>query len=86
MKYDRTNDDSIDVLVHAFYEKVRLDAQLAPMFNEAIGKDWDAHISTMRFLEHRNARFHKVSGRHTCCASALGRPTPRAVRAVAGTL
>ena len=47
MKYDRTRDDSIEVLVHAFYEKVRLDAQLAPIFNEAIGKDWDAHISTM---------------------------------------
>lgn len=47
MKFDRTTDDFIAFLVHAFYEKVRLDAQLAPIFNEAIGKNWDAHISTM---------------------------------------
>jgi hemoglobin len=47
MKFDRTTDESIRCLVHAFYEKVRRDPQLAPIFNGALGDNWDAHISTM---------------------------------------
>jgi len=31
-------------VVVSFYEKVRSDALLAPIFSEAIGDDWDSHI------------------------------------------
>ena len=31
-------------VIDAFYEKVRRDAALGPVFNEAIGAHWDAHI------------------------------------------
>lgn len=47
MKRDRMSDESIRVLVHAFYEKVRRDPQLAPIFTAAIGDRWDAHIARM---------------------------------------
>jgi len=34
-------------LVHAFYAKVRADAVLGPIFERAIGEDWDAHLAKM---------------------------------------
>jgi len=34
-------------LVDAFYAKVRADAMLAPIFNEAIGEHWPEHLGKM---------------------------------------
>lgn len=40
------NEEMIRKLVHAFYDKVRADATLGPVFKAAI-KDWDPHLATM---------------------------------------
>lgn len=45
--FDRVTDESINVLIHAFYAKVRHDPQLGPIFNQSIGNNWDAHMSKM---------------------------------------
>ncbi len=46
---DRISDDSIARLVHGFYAKVRADAQLAPIFANAIADDqWEPHLAKMR--------------------------------------
>lgn len=34
-------------LVHAFYARVREDAVLGPVFDRAIGDDWDAHLAKL---------------------------------------
>jgi hemoglobin len=34
-------------VIGAFYAKVRVDAVLGPVFEQAIGDDWDAHIETI---------------------------------------
>ena len=47
MTFDRATDQSIALLVRAFYAKVRTDERLAPIFHDALGDDWDAHIATM---------------------------------------
>ncbi|MGH7073721.1 MAG: group III truncated hemoglobin [Stellaceae bacterium] len=47
MKFDDVTDESIEVLVHAFYGKVRHDPQLAPIFTKALGDRWKAHIARM---------------------------------------
>ncbi len=47
MKFDRATDESIQALLRAFYEKLRSDARLAPVFADALGNDWAAHIATM---------------------------------------
>lgn len=39
---------AISSLVDRFYAKVRADAELGPIFEHAIGDDWDAHLATMR--------------------------------------
>jgi hemoglobin len=40
-------EDSIARLVDRFYAKVRADAELEPIFDRAVGDDWDAHLATM---------------------------------------
>lgn len=40
-------EDLIHELVHTFYAKVRADAQLGPIFDKAIGNDWDPHLEKM---------------------------------------
>lgn len=47
MKRAHMSDESIRILVHAFYEKLRRDPQLAPIFTAAIGDRRDAHIARM---------------------------------------
>lgn len=47
MTFDRISDEAIVVLVRAFYDKVRRDPQLEPVFAAMIGGRWDAHISRM---------------------------------------
>jgi hemoglobin len=40
-------EEMIRQLVHAFYDKVRADAELGPIFARVIGEDWDAHLAKM---------------------------------------
>jgi hemoglobin len=37
----------IRTLVHAFYGRVRDDAEIGPIFDRVIGNDWDGHLSKM---------------------------------------
>ncbi|MBN9589037.1 MAG: hypothetical protein BGN85_05490 [Alphaproteobacteria bacterium 64-11] len=37
----------VQQLVHRFYAHIRADAELGPIFNKAIGTDWDAHLDKM---------------------------------------
>lgn len=39
--------DGIARLVHRFYDDVRADEQLGPIFDGAIGAHWDAHLERM---------------------------------------
>ena len=41
------NKESIATLVHTFYDDVRADAVLAPVFNAAIGDHWETHLGRM---------------------------------------
>lgn len=40
-------DDQIETLVAAFYARIRTDAELGPIFLNAIGDDWTVHLKTM---------------------------------------
>ncbi len=42
------NDTQIAQLVDNFYVKVRQDDVLRPIFDQAIGDQWDSHLATMR--------------------------------------
>jgi hemoglobin len=39
--------DAIATLVHTFYDDVRADPVLGPVFNGAIGEHWDTHLARM---------------------------------------
>lgn len=41
------NKESIATLVHTFYDDVRADPVLAPVFNAAIGDHWEPHLERM---------------------------------------
>jgi hemoglobin len=41
------NQESIATLVHSFYDDVRADPVLAPVFNAAIGAHWATHLGRM---------------------------------------
>jgi hemoglobin len=41
-------EEQIAALVGAFYERVRGDATLGPIFELAIGEEWDSHLEQMR--------------------------------------
>ncbi|MWV61795.1 hypothetical protein DCO58_07645 [Helicobacter saguini] len=46
MKFSEVNDDSINELMDVFYNKVRINPELGPIFNGKVGTDeasWDAH-------------------------------------------
>jgi hemoglobin len=43
----RIDEETIRLLVDAFYTKVRADDQLAPVFEKAIGEDWGPHLEKM---------------------------------------
>jgi len=47
MKKDITNSEDIKILVDAFYDKVREDKILAPIFKSKIPGDWGPHLETM---------------------------------------
>ena len=42
------NETQIGELVDRFYDLVRQDEMLGPIFAEAIGDEWDSHLATMR--------------------------------------
>ncbi len=44
----RISEDGIRRLVDTFYAKVRADAVLGPIFDRAIGSEWDLHLAKMR--------------------------------------
>jgi hemoglobin len=46
-KLSHVSEDGIRRLVDAFYDKVRLDAELAPVFLRAIPGDWQPHLTRM---------------------------------------
>jgi len=46
-KHDITTLDDIKILVDTFYDKVRKDASLAPIFNAQIGDRWPQHLEKM---------------------------------------
>jgi hemoglobin len=46
-KLGHVSEDGIRQLVGAFYDKVRLDAELAPVFLRAIPGDWEPHLTRM---------------------------------------
>ena len=46
-KLGHVSEDGIRQLVDAFYDKVRLDAELAPVFLRAIPGDWEPHLTRM---------------------------------------
>ena len=49
-KADTINEENIEQLINQFYQKVRKDSQLKPVFEKAIGKtdeDWAPHLQKM---------------------------------------
>ena|SRR5579872_282482 len=43
----QVSEETIRVLVHAFYARIREDAVLAPIFARVIGQDWGPHLAKM---------------------------------------
>jgi len=37
----------VETIVYRFYDRVRADAELGPIFAQAIGDDWDEHLGKM---------------------------------------
>jgi hemoglobin len=60
MKIDIENRNDIEMVVNAFYEKVKTDDILGPVFNVLIPVNWDTHLPVMyQFWE--NIIFHTGS-------------------------
>ena len=48
MKYsDIASREDVEMLVFAFYDRVRADEMLFPVFDPVIGDNWDAHLAKM---------------------------------------
>lgn len=47
MKHSVIDDASITDLVYRFYEHVRADPELGPIFDHVIGERWETHMPTM---------------------------------------
>lgn len=45
--HDIQNDNDIETLVHAFYDKVQQDDRLGYIFNDIAQVDWDHHLPNM---------------------------------------
>jgi len=57
MKKDIDNRKDIEILVKAFYSRVKDDKSIGPFFNEVVKVDWDKHLPVMyNFWE--NVLFH----------------------------
>lgn len=48
VRLTRIDEDAIRLLVDSFYDKVRADAELSPIFAEAVRGDWEPHLAKMR--------------------------------------
>ena len=46
-KLDHVSEESICLLVDAFYAKIRVDPELGPIFARAIPGDWQPHLTKM---------------------------------------
>ena len=42
-----TNEQEIELLVRSFYSRIRADETLGPIFERAIGDDWEPHLQKM---------------------------------------
>ena len=51
MKNDITNRDDISTLVRTFYSKIRMDAELGPIFNAVI-TNWEQHLELLTTFWH----------------------------------
>jgi hemoglobin len=47
MQYEELNTAAITTLVLEFYDGVRADPELGPVFDAAIGDNWDPHLARM---------------------------------------
>lgn len=47
MKKDISNRKDIKKLVDKFYDKVKIDTLIGPIFTEIIGSNWNKHLSAM---------------------------------------
>ena len=47
MKFDSVTDDHIVILVDRFYDRIREDAELGPVFEDVVAGHWDKHLTTM---------------------------------------
>ena len=47
MKRDITTEEDIQLMVHTFYDRVRQDSLLGPVFEDIIKDKWDEHLSKM---------------------------------------
>lgn len=41
------DDVMIRTLVHGFYDRVRMDPEIGPIFDKVIGAEWDSHLAKM---------------------------------------
>jgi hemoglobin len=57
MKPDLVNKTDISLLVDSFYERVKLDSVLGPIFNETMQVNWALHLPKM-YLFWENNVFH----------------------------
>lgn len=63
MKNDILNINDVKILVDSFYEKVRQDDLLAPVFDERISNRWPVHLEKMyRFWQTVLLEEHTYSG------------------------
>ncbi|MGI9242640.1 MAG: group III truncated hemoglobin, partial [Verrucomicrobiales bacterium] len=46
-RHDLRDRNDIVQLVDRFYEKIRSDEKLGPIFNELVDVDWDTHLPKM---------------------------------------
>jgi hemoglobin len=63
MKKDIASRQEIEILVNEFYNKVRLNETLVPIFEQELHDKWDAHMEKMyRFWETVLLNVHTYSG------------------------
>lgn len=64
IKKEIENREDVELLVNKFYQRVRKDDLIGPIFNEKIGKHWAEHLKKLYdFWESRLFRTDAYSGR-----------------------
>ena len=70
--------DGVRDLIHAFYEKVRGEPELAPIFMTVIGDDWGPHLEVItRFWTSAMMGSGEYNGNPMAVHLALGNSEPR---------